>query len=89
MLIGKAPAHGAHDLRLLVTLRDSAGHVTRSEVVLAFGHGGVVASHAHHIVPHAANHPAHTARVAAAKPSLAAQFAQQQRALHVARRAIV
>jgi hypothetical protein len=90
-LSGVMPA-ATHDVRIAVQQRDAAGHVTRSEIMLA--PGGQHAHHAHarpaphaarHALTHAVERTTAQAPLPAGKPSLAQQFAQARAALHVVR----
>jgi hypothetical protein len=84
-LKGIAPSDGPRVLRLFVTERDRAGHVTRREVVIDLGaaqtvpvtpaRGGPAHGPAANPQPHAA--------LPVAKPSLSAQFARLRRELHI------
>jgi hypothetical protein len=85
-LKGIAPSDGPRVLRLFVTERDRAGHVTRREVVIDLGAAKTVP-----VTPAARGGPAHGpaanpqphAALPVAKPSLSAQFARLRRELHV------
>lgn len=76
-LHGHAPAHGPHQLRLLVATRDQQGHQMYREIVVDFGKG-----HASHATLHRA--AAH-ASPAGTKPSLSEQFERERQSFHVVR----
>jgi trimeric autotransporter adhesin len=90
-LTGTMPG-GAHDVHVLVQVRDASGHVIRREIVLAPNDHGAAGT-SHMASPHAALEPSHglvreasqRTRLLAGKPSLAHQFAAARAALHVAR----
>ncbi|MGN6320760.1 MAG: DUF4347 domain-containing protein [Dyella sp.] len=76
-LHGHAPAHGPHQLRLLVATRDQQGHQMYREIVVDFGKG-----HASHATLHRA--AAHASPVGT-KPSLSEQFERERQSFHVVR----
>jgi hypothetical protein len=82
VLNGTAPDGARHEMRIVVTRRDSAGHVTRREIVIDFG--GSAAPSVHEGSPRAFA-PVSKPTPLASKPSLAEQFARQRAALHVSR----
>ena len=82
-LSGTAPPDGPRVMRLVVVQRDSAGHLTRHEVVVNLGANQAARSTAHAPARPAAPPVPHAA-APAAKPSLTAQFERLRRELHVA-----
>ena len=82
VLSGVAPKGGRHEMRLVVTLRDSTGRITHREIVIDFGgrttSGTPDGSRPLHQSSLSAPNPA-----AHSKPSLAEQFSRQRAALHV------
>jgi len=76
-LHGHAPAHGPHQLRLLVAMRDQQGHQMYREIIVDFGKGHVSHATLHRAAAHAS--PAGT------KPSLSEQFERERQSFHVVR----
>jgi hypothetical protein len=80
------PPRGVHEVRVILTVRDAFGHVSRREVVVAIdAHNARDAQ-----TDKSTSTPAHKGQTAkpaphasTAKPSLAAQFASAHAALHV------
>jgi hypothetical protein len=86
------PPKGVHEVRVMVSVRDAFGHVTRREVVVSLDAGNAHNAHnAREAGTNKATSPQKTPgakptpHASLAKPSLAAQFASAHAALHVAR----
>jgi len=82
VLSGVAPKGGRHEIRLVVTSRDSTGRITHREIVIDFGGRTTSGS------PDGSRLPPQSALSAPnlalhSKPSLAEQFSRQRAALHV------
>ncbi|WP_321815543.1 MULTISPECIES: DUF4347 domain-containing protein [unclassified Paraburkholderia] len=83
------PPKGVHEVRVMVSVRDAFGHVTRREVVVSLDAGNN--GHSAHDARADKAAPSHKSpgakpapHASLAKPSLAAQFASAHAALHVA-----
>ena len=82
VLSGVAPKGGRHEMRLVVTLRDSTGRITHREIVIDFG-GRTTSGTPDASRPPAQNSLSVLNPAVRSKPSLAEQFSRQRAALHV------
>ena len=82
VLSGVAPQGGSPEMRLVVTLRDSAGRITHREIVIDFG-GRTTSGIPDGSRPLPQDSLAALTPALRSKPSLAEQFSRQRAALHV------
>ena len=83
VLSGVAPTGGRHEIRLVVTSRDSAGRITHREIVIDFG-GRTTSGTPDGTRPLHQSSSSVPILAPPSKPSLAEQFSRQRAALHVA-----